>query len=77
MPSGRKFNVIISLLALAVIASVSGCNSGDTSGPRTVEPMTKADINKQLDALKNNDKIPAGVKQQAMQKLQDQLASAR
>jgi hypothetical protein len=74
--SNRSRLAFVSFLALAGVACLSGCNTGDTSAPSSVVPATKAQIQQQIADLQANAKIPAGVKSMAMQNLKQQLANA-
>lgn len=55
-----------------------GCTyPGAASGVKPEAKRSKADIAKQIEQLQANDRVPAGIKATALQKLQKELADAR
>ncbi|HLK56641.1 MAG TPA: hypothetical protein VKU00_08760 [Chthonomonadaceae bacterium] len=70
--AASRAGVILIALALA------GCTyPGDTSGFKAETKPTKAEIQQQIEDLKANSKVPEGIKQTAMKKLEKDLETAQ
>jgi len=64
---------------LATLALAGGgCTyPGDTSGFKAEPKQSKAEIQQQIEQLQSNPKVPEGVKQTALKKLQKDLETAK
>lgn len=66
------------LLPLAVGLVLSGCSySGDTSGFKAEKQETKAELQKQIEEVKNNPKIPESMKSMAISSIQKKIDTAK
>jgi hypothetical protein len=70
-----KIRVFAGVTMLAVLALGTGCSklTGDTSGYKPPPTLTREQADKQIAAIKANPKIPAGLKQMAIQSVENQV----
>jgi hypothetical protein len=61
---------------LMVLALAWGCFPGDTSGFKPEKQLSKQEIQKQIDLLKSNPKVPEGIRTMALKKLEKQMQTA-
>lgn len=74
--SGKAIALIC--VALATAVSAGGCTyPGDTSGFKAEQKPSKAQITQQIESVKANANMPAGVKSMALKKLQKDLETAQ
>jgi hypothetical protein len=75
---GRKAAALVSTCVGVLVLGGMGCTyPGDTSGFKAEKQQSKADIQKQIDDLKANPKVPEGAKQMGMKKLEKDLEAAK
>ncbi len=63
-------------VGLMVLALAGGCNPGDTSGFKAEKKLSKAEIQKQIELLKSNPKVPEGIRQTALKRLEKDMETA-
>ena len=67
----------VSAALMGVGLFAGGCSApGDTSGFKAEKKPSKADLTAQIAQVKANPKMPAGIKEMALKKLEKQLAEA-
>ncbi len=63
---------------ILAVTALAGCTyPGDSSGFKAEKKPSKAEIQQQIEQLKANDKVPDGIKQTALKKLQKDLETAQ
>jgi hypothetical protein len=68
----------LTCVGLAALALAGGCTyPGDTSGFKPEKKLSKEQINQQIEQVKANPNMPAGVKDMALKKLQKDLETAQ
>jgi Tfp pilus assembly protein PilO len=76
--NGLRTKLKVPIAILSLTWALVGCNaSGDTSGYKAEQKLTKDQINQQIADIKANKNMPDNVKDMAIKNLEQQLPSAR